>query len=68
MIDDVPSVQSELDDQIAQTEAPTILAAISDAMTPPLTPTRVEASDHLGQLDEGTTPLLTKLGGYGWRG
>ena len=70
MIDDVPSIQSEVEDltvQISQMEVPTIHIDSTITMTPPLTPTTLLA-DGLEMFDEGNKRLLSKLGGYGWRG
>jgi hypothetical protein len=67
MVDDVPSVYSATEDlasQVSQTEIPRIHG---DAMTPPLTPPTLHVDNH-ELFDEGNKKLLTKLGGYGWRG
>ena len=70
MIDDVPPVQSEVEDlavQVSQIEVPTIHTDGTISMTPPLTPP-VLHSDGPEVFDEGNKRLLSKLGGYGWRG
>jgi hypothetical protein len=70
MIDDVPSVQSEVEGlavQVSQMEVPTVRTDDAITMTPPLTPTTLHA-DGLEIFDEGNKRLLSKLGGYGWRG
>jgi hypothetical protein len=70
MIDDIPSIQSEVEGltvQVSQMEVPTIHTDGTIAMTPPHTPTTLHA-DGLEIFDEGNKRLLSKLGGYGWRG
>lgn len=70
MIDDVPPVQSEVEDlavQVSQIEVPTIHSDGTISMAPPLTPP-VLHSDGPEVFDEGNKRLLSKLGGYGWRG
>jgi hypothetical protein len=70
MVDDVPSVHSATDDlasQVSQMEISTLHTGIPVTMTPPLTPPTLHA-EGLGMYDEGNKKLLTKLGGYGWRG
>lgn len=69
-IDDVPSVHSEVEDltvQVSQRELPLIHTDGTITMTPPLTPPALHA-DGLEMFDEGNKRLLSKLGGYGWRG
>jgi len=70
IVDNVPSVHSATDDvasQVSQTEIPVLHIDVPVTMTPPLTPPNVHA-EGLGIYDEGNKKLLTKLGGYGWRG
>ena len=70
VIDDVPSVQSEVDDVVGQVSQPEVLTILADGtitMTPPRTPPTLHA-DGLEMFDEGNKRLLSKLGGYGWRG
>jgi hypothetical protein len=70
MVDDVPSVHSatdELASQVSQMEVLTIHTEVPATMTPPLTPPTLHADDP-GTIDEGNIKLLSKLGGYGWRG
>lgn len=70
MIDDVPSVHSETEDianQVTQMEVPRTHSEVPVTMTPPLTPPTLHA-DGPGTFDEGNKRLLSKLGGYGWRG
>ena len=73
VIDDVPSVQSDgLDDlgaQVSQMEMPRIQIDGHDVtITPPMTPPKNRVHDSGEEMDEGHKQLLTKLGGYGWRG
>ena len=71
IIDDVPSVASEPEDpvnQISQVETLRI-QSIDGAltMTPPDTPPILHV-DSLEIFDKRHKRLLSKLGGYGWRG
>lgn len=72
MIDDVPSVQSEtvddLAEQVTHVDIPRLQTDLPVTMTPPLTPPTQSKSDDLERYEEGRKPLFTKLGGYGWRG
>jgi len=73
MIDDVPSVHSEsVDDlgaQVSQMNVPTIqIDGHEIAMTPPLTPPKAHTHNGSQNMEERHRHLLTKLGGYGWRG
>ena len=62
MIDDVPSAHEEEVEQVLYTGDSRVPCAPS-----PLTPT-THTENGLGQLHGGTKQLLTRLGGYGWRG
>ena len=73
MIDDVPSVHSEsvdnLDAQVSQMEVPRLqIDGHEITMTPPMTPPKNHVHDGSEEIGEGHRQLLTKLGGYGWRG
>jgi hypothetical protein len=73
MIDDVPSVHSEsVDDlgaQVSLIEMPRVqIDGHEITMTPPMTPPKDHIHDGIQEMEEGHKQLLTKLGGYGWRG
>jgi hypothetical protein len=72
MLDDVPSVQSEavddLAEQVTHVDIPRIQTDLPITMTPPLTPPAQITGDDLEGYEDGRKRLFTKLGGYGWRG
>lgn len=71
IVDDVPSIHSGEDDvisQVSQMEIPHAPRDLPITMTPPHTPPTSIAQVSLPGLEEGNRKLLSKLGGYGWRG
>ena len=73
MIDDVPSVHSdavdEIGGQVSEMAVPRVqIDGHEITMTPPMTPPKNHVHEINDSLDEGHKQLLTKLGGYGWRG
>jgi hypothetical protein len=68
MVDDVASINCEEDNmviQVSQMEIPTAPRIAPVTMTPPHTPPKNETLPEHG---ENHGRLLSKLGGYGWRG
>jgi hypothetical protein len=68
MVDDVASIHSEEDNiviEVSQMEIPTAPRIAPATMTPPHTPPKNETFPEHG---ENHGQLLSKLGGYGWRG
>ena len=71
VIEDVPSIDSaanDLTDQVSQLDIAKLQIDPPVAMTPPLTPPTIHTKASLGDLIESDKKLLSRLGGYGWRG
>ena len=71
IIDEVPSSLPaegvDFDSPSHQIEIPGVQMDDLVTIMPPLTPA-VDGHDDFGPFSEGHKQLLTKLGGYGWRG
>jgi hypothetical protein len=70
MVDDVASIHSDEDNipsHVSQLAIPNAPLNIPETITPPHTPPKVNENPQ-PNLNENNGRLLSKLGGYGWRG
>jgi hypothetical protein len=70
MVDDVASIHSDENtilSQVSQLAIPNAPLNVPETMTPPHTPPNLNENPH-SNLKEHNGRLLSKLGGYGWRG